>query len=342
MASVSVTYTFTNSTTADATQVTQNFQDIINGTSDGTKDFSIGALTCAGNATLNGNTAIGNATSDTLTITARLASSVSPSAHNTYDLGTVTTLGYRAMYFASSSATNTVKLQGPAISADVTQTLPSIAGNIALSTITIQTFTSGSNTYTTPSGVKYIRVRMCGGGGGGAGSGTTNGTAAGAGGNTTFGTSLLTANGGTGGVRGGDATTGGSASVAGSATQISALSGGYGGPGCASATQTPGGSGGSNPFGAAAGGGGNAGGVGQNAPTNSGGGGGGGLGPTTAGGVAGAGGGAGGYVDAVILPTAGQTFSTSVGAGGTNGGGGTSGLAGGNGGSGIILVMEYY
>ena len=73
MANVSVSYTFSNSTTADATQVNQNFTDIINGTSDGTKDFSISALTCAGNVTFNGNTTIGNASSDDLTVTASLA-----------------------------------------------------------------------------------------------------------------------------------------------------------------------------------------------------------------------------------------------------------------------------
>ena len=42
---------------------------------------------------------------------------------------------------------------------------------------TVQTFTSGTNqTYTTPAGVKYIRVRALGGGGGGGGgqSGTTS------------------------------------------------------------------------------------------------------------------------------------------------------------------------
>lgn len=41
MAAISVTYTFSNSTVADADQVNQNFTDVINGTSDGTKDLTV-------------------------------------------------------------------------------------------------------------------------------------------------------------------------------------------------------------------------------------------------------------------------------------------------------------
>ena len=67
---------------------------------------------------------------------------------------------------------------------------------------TVQTFLSGSGTYTAPTGPAplYIKVRAIGGGGGGgsgANGGSTNG---GNGGNTTFGTSLLVANGGLGGL----------------------------------------------------------------------------------------------------------------------------------------------
>ena len=53
---------------------------------------------------------------------------------------------------------------------------------------TIQKFTSGSGTYTTPPNCKYILVSMVGGGGGGCRSDSSN--AAGAGGNTTFGTMI--------------------------------------------------------------------------------------------------------------------------------------------------------
>lgn len=74
------------------------------------------------------------------------------------------------------------------------------SSNVNFTAPTVTKYTSGSGTYTTPSGVKHIKVKMVGGGGGGAGSGnTTTGGAGGDGGNTTFGTSLLTANGGKGG-----------------------------------------------------------------------------------------------------------------------------------------------
>jgi hypothetical protein len=66
MANPSVTYTFTNGTTADGTQVSQNFTDLINGLTDGTKSLNIDAITAAGTATFNGNTVLGNAAGDTI------------------------------------------------------------------------------------------------------------------------------------------------------------------------------------------------------------------------------------------------------------------------------------
>ena len=57
MAAPSVTYSFTNGTTADATQVNQNFTDLINGLSDGTKDLSILNIVIAGKATITGGIA---------------------------------------------------------------------------------------------------------------------------------------------------------------------------------------------------------------------------------------------------------------------------------------------
>jgi hypothetical protein len=61
MAAPSVTYTFSNSTTADATEVNTNFTDIINGITDGTKDLTINLLTVNGAASFNGNVTLGNA-----------------------------------------------------------------------------------------------------------------------------------------------------------------------------------------------------------------------------------------------------------------------------------------
>lgn len=59
-----------------ATKWNTNFQDVVNGLSDGTKDLNVaaitaaGALTVAGTATLNGNVVLGNASTDTLTVNA--------------------------------------------------------------------------------------------------------------------------------------------------------------------------------------------------------------------------------------------------------------------------------
>lgn len=100
MASPSYTYTLANSTTADASQVMQDFNDILNGVTDGTKDLSISALTCAGTATLNGHVNLGNSSADDLTITASLASTLAIKTNNTYDIGS-STLGLRKLYLGN-------------------------------------------------------------------------------------------------------------------------------------------------------------------------------------------------------------------------------------------------
>lgn len=209
---------------------------------------------------------------------------------------------------------------------------------------TVQKFTSGSGTYTTPTGALYIRVRMVGGGGGGAGSSSAGNNApnAGNGGNTTFGTSLLVANGGLGG-QGMNSTTAtpGTASLGTGPIGV-ALSGGYGSAGGfanGSAVPTWGGTGGASPFGGAGGGGTNGTNPGSAAASNTGSGGGGSG--AAGGGLSGAGGSSGGYVDAIITsPSA--TYSYAVGAAGAAGVAGTGGGGGAAGGSGIIIVEEFY
>lgn len=205
---------------------------------------------------------------------------------------------------------------------------------------TVQRFTSGSGTYTTPAGVKYIIVTVIGGGGGGQASNTSGwGNAGNTGNNSTFGTSLLTANGGAGGnITGG---LGGVFTVNAPAVNIGSMNGGAGGAGTVKSTSNngPTGFGGGSPY---LGGGGSStiGNVaGLNAITNSGGGGGGaGLADGTAGQV-GAGGGAGGGIKALITsPSA--TYSYAVGASVNGGTAGTN--AGGNSAAGVITVEEYY
>lgn len=211
------------------------------------------------------------------------------------------------------------------------------------STITVQKFTSGSGTYTTPANVKYIRVRMVGGGAGGIGSGTAAGTVPTAGGNTTFGSSLLVANGGGIGTWAGAIGAGGTASL-GTGPIGLAFSGQTGRTMMQTTTASLyaiGGAGGSSFFGGSGYGGGPVS-TGGAAATNSGSGGGGGGGQSSASTVnSGGGGGAGGYVDATIT-TPSSTYAYAVGAAGTAGAAGTGGYAGGAGAAGIIIVEEYY
>lgn len=106
MAFPSVSNTFTNGTTADATQVNTNFTDLINGLSDGTKDLNISAITAAGTATFNGSVVLGNASSDDLTIGASLASSIAIKTQGTYNFGSAT-LGLLSLYIAGTSTFTT-------------------------------------------------------------------------------------------------------------------------------------------------------------------------------------------------------------------------------------------
>lgn len=242
--------------------------------------------------------------------------------------------------YSTVNARLAVGSNGQVLSADSTQTTGlkwvSASGTTAP---TIQKFTTGSGTYTTPTSpaALYIEVELVGAGGGGAGNAGVGNN----GGNTTFGSSLLVGNGGVGGTatapsQGG---AGGTASL-GSGPVGTAISGASGGGG----TNTPGsagGNGGASQFGGAGGGGaGNAGGggIGLNAAANTGSGGG--AGGSGAGGSNG-GGGSGGYVRAFIY-TPSATYSYAIGAKGTGSGSGGGGNAGGDGADGYIIVREYY
>ena len=225
------------------------------------------------------------------------------------------------------------------ITTGTTRTITVADANITIGKApTIQRFTSGSGTYTTPAGVRYIQVEMVGGGGGGGGSGSSGSTSGGNGGNSTFGTSLLTANGGAlGSSAGGSSGAGGSATVNSPAIVLYSSEGQSGSSAGWSADEN-GGDGGNTPF-AGRGRGGRRGVAGEAAKTNSGSGGGGGGGFT---GIAGSGsGGAGAYIRAMITgPDA--SYSYAIGGAGTAGGAGTSGYAGGAGAAGVIIVTEYY
>lgn len=208
---------------------------------------------------------------------------------------------------------------------------------------TVQKFTSGSGTYILPSTPRvpaYIRVRMVGGGGGGSGSGSGFGGASSgtSGADTTFGSSYLTAGGGSGGVYASTASPGGAVTIPGGLVGVG-IAGATGSVGTYTAANQvfPSGAGGSTAFGGAGGGAYNA--TGRAGEPNSGSGGSGGGAPAAAGLGGGAGGSAGGYID-VIIPSPSASYTYSVGAGGT-GGAGTHNT-GGAGGSGVIIVEEFY
>jgi hypothetical protein len=202
----------------------------------------------------------------------------------------------------------------------------------------VTTYTSGSGTYTTPTGAKWLVVEMVGGGGGGSGGGNASTAGVGGtGGTSTFGSSFLTCTGGLGGTQppaGGSSVipTGGDINVRGSA--------GVFGVGAPNNIYTPAGTGGSSVFGGAGVGG--YVGSGEAGTSGSGGGGGGILaGGTTTNQYCGGGGGASGYLRKTISsPSA--TYAYAVGAGGTAGTAGTLGGAGSAGGSGVIIITAYF
>jgi hypothetical protein len=205
------------------------------------------------------------------------------------------------------------------------------------------TATAVTGNYTTPSGVQWISVKAVGAGGAGAGSGTGSQGSTGNGGNTSFGTSLITANGGSGsGLTSNPGGAGGTVTALGAGAIGTSLAGAPGSSGQFSSSGDENGApGASTPFGGGGGGGGYSNGPGQAAPASTGAGGGG-AGFGSSNGYTGGGGGAGAFVDAIVVPTAGQVFAYQVGGAGGGGAAGAGGAAGGNGGGGYIEITEYY
>lgn len=128
MAGPSVTYTFSNGTTADASQVNTNFTDLINGATDGTKDYVINAFTANGASLLKGNVTLGDGSPDDITVSGSLASHIPIKTTFSYDIG-ATTLGLRAVYLGSSdSAARSVNVRAGVIGSSYTLTLPTSGG----------------------------------------------------------------------------------------------------------------------------------------------------------------------------------------------------------------------
>jgi hypothetical protein len=128
VANPAVTYTLTNGQTADASQVMQNFNDIINALTDGTKTLSIDALTCAGSVSLQGNVTLGNGSVDDITFSGSLASTVPIKTNNSFDLGS-STLGMAGVYLGAPSS-RTIRLRAnQSIAASYTLVLPATSGS---------------------------------------------------------------------------------------------------------------------------------------------------------------------------------------------------------------------
>jgi hypothetical protein len=212
-------------------------------------------------------------------------------------------------------------------------------GGPAAPVSTRQVLTSGSAaTYTTPGGVRQLRIRMYGGGGGGGGGGDSgvNGGVGGFGGDTIF--NSIHAKGGSpgGGGIGAQGSNGGAGGVAGTGSASVRIAGQFGGPGTGAPNPTI-----SSADGGVGGGSGGGGPGTINGAANTGGGGGGGAVSGTATGGSGGGGGQGEYAELIInSPSA--TYTYTVGADGSSGIAGSGGGAGGTGGSGVIIVDEFY
>ncbi len=218
--------------------------------------------------------------------------------------------------------------------------------NSSMGFVSRQVFSSGSGTYTTPSGINKILIRAWGaGGGGGGGSGnTTGGGTGGTGGATTFG-SIVSSPGGAGGAGGGNGGNRGNGGAGGAGGSLPTLGDvkWSGSPGDSSQSAS------SDFAGQAAAG---AGAYGGGAPgsfqtaggaaSNPGGGGGGGGAVASPSRAGGAGGGSGAYTELLVISPD-SSYSYTVGSGGAAGTAGTGGApgAGGAGGNGFIIVEEY-
>ena len=302
---------------------------------------SISGTTLTVTSVSSGTLAVGQALSTSSTTS---TSSTLPSI--VYYVPGSGTLGGAGTYYLSSSATQAsatlyayTLASGSVLAMSVYPTATTTATTIGFATPTY-------GVYTVPTNCKYLYIEMVGGGG--AGGGTYNVSAGGTGGNTTFGTALLTTNGGAGGqlANGGSLNylgTGGTAAITStsgvSGIAITGANGNIWGYSC-------GGSGGTSPFGGAGVGSfnfssGNATGGKQttNGSPNSGSGGGG-WGTDNTAYTSGVGGGAGGYIKAYITSPS-STYNYSVPIGGN---GSIQGFVymSGNGGSGVIIVTAFF
>jgi hypothetical protein len=211
----------------------------------------------------------------------------------------------------------------------------------SINPVTVQRLTA-SGTYTTPAGVKFLKVRAIGGGGGGQGSANGAwGTVGAAGGATSFGSLISCPGGGGGNIQGNNG--GATPTISSPAIAVVSMVGNPGGAGFnkngSSSPEADGGTGGASPFGGAGAGLVSSATAGSATANSGSGGGGSGTGASATNSIAGQGGGSGAYAEAFIVNPA-TSYSVTIGGAGA---GGVGSLAtGGAGGSGVIIVEEYY
>lgn len=182
MPAPSVTYTFSNGTTADATQVNQNFSDLVNGITDATKDLSIANLTVAtaltasgtlavtSTSTLSGNVTINN--SKTLTISKTSSqlifgttntTTISATAPSASRIFTIPDAG-SDVEFVMAGGTQTIagaKTFSSAVT--INPTTNQLVLGVTNTTTISSTAPSASRTYTIPDAGSNVEFVMAGG-----------------------------------------------------------------------------------------------------------------------------------------------------------------------------------
>ena len=90
-----------------------------------------GDIAVTGNATITGNLTFGNADTDSITLTAEVASNITPDVDNTYDLGTATK-EWRNLYVDGTAYVDAIDFNGTAITATGAElnTLDGITANV--------------------------------------------------------------------------------------------------------------------------------------------------------------------------------------------------------------------
>lgn len=381
MAFPTYTFNFANNDTVDGPNCMQNWNDILNGVSDGTKDLKSLSISLV-NSTFNTKLASSATSTWTLTFptgvgtTSQVLTYGTPTTWSSVQGNATLCKAPTVQVFASTGTQTgwafTVTAANATVGATYTNNTNTytVLGTISAGTLLFMsgtgatsggtltkstgsgdatiTFSSkvASATYTTPTspGPIVLKVRGIGGGSGGAGSGTSGAGNSTAGNPTYFGSNMLSG-GGAGVATAGYAAgaTGGAGTATGTGvTSILTFTGGSG-SGSDSSISTTYNKGGGGGVGpfGGAGGGGQAGAAGINASTNSGAGGGGGGSNNVATDISGAGGAAGGYFEAYISTPA-ATYPYVIGTGGAKGSAGTNGFAGGDGAAGIVVIEEWY